>query len=72
MECDFVNSPSTSSPENIDVVAAASAAGSLAYRDSLYNVRFYEVTQSAMLKLMNESNVLRAIEPEASASSPPI
>jgi hypothetical protein len=40
MECDFVNSPITSSPENIEVVAAASAAGSLAYRDSLYNVRF--------------------------------
>ena len=72
MECDFVNSPITFSPENIDVVAAASAAGSLAYRDSLYNVRFYEVTQRATLKLMNESRVLRAIEPEASASSPPI
>jgi hypothetical protein len=32
----------------------------------------YEVTHSATVKLMNESKVLRAIEPEASASSPPI
>ena len=36
------------------------------------NWRCYEVTHRATLRVMKESKVLRAIEPEASASSPPI